>query len=124
MLLENDLANKLAREWIAAWNSANLDRVLKLYAEDCEMSSAGIIGLGFSKDGVLRGKESVRAYWRDALSKSPDLQFDLKNVFASPDSVAIHYYSSRGHDVLEYLRINSDGLIVQGSANHPVARSG
>ena len=27
----------LGREWIAAWNSRDLERVLALYAEDCEM---------------------------------------------------------------------------------------
>ena len=31
----------LGREWIAAWNSHDLERVLALYAEDSEMTSGG-----------------------------------------------------------------------------------
>jgi len=33
-----DLAT-LAREWIDAWNSRDLNRVLALYTADCEMTS-------------------------------------------------------------------------------------
>jgi uncharacterized protein (TIGR02246 family) len=33
-----DLA-ALGREWVAAWNSHDLERVLALYAEDSEMTS-------------------------------------------------------------------------------------
>ena len=33
-----DLA-ALGREWISAWNSHDLERILALYAEDAEMTS-------------------------------------------------------------------------------------
>ena len=40
-----DLA-ALGREWIAAWNSHDLERILALYAEDAEMTSDRIQALG------------------------------------------------------------------------------
>ena len=45
-----DLA-ALGREWIAAWNSHDLERILALYAEDAEMTSDKIQALGFEPSG-------------------------------------------------------------------------
>ena len=52
----------LGERWIAAWNSHDLDRVLALYAEDAEMTSDGIVRLGFTVQGSVRGKQNLRAY--------------------------------------------------------------
>jgi len=57
-----DLA-ALGREWISAWNSHDLDRILTLYAEDAEMTSDRIQVLGLAASGTLRGKERLRMYW-------------------------------------------------------------
>ena len=38
---------KLATEWISAWNARDLERVLKLYTDDAEMTSPYIVTLGF-----------------------------------------------------------------------------
>ena len=55
-----DLAT-LGREWIAAWNSHDLERVLSLYAEDSEMTSDKIPVFGFDPSGTLRGKDRFAA---------------------------------------------------------------
>ena len=52
-----DLA-ALGREWISAWNSHDLERILALYTEDAEMTSDRIQALGLEPSGTLRGKES------------------------------------------------------------------
>jgi len=67
----------LGHEWIAAWNARDLDRVLRLYAEDCEMTSPHIVGLDFDPSGTLRGKSKVRDYWAFGLPRLPDLHFEL-----------------------------------------------
>ena len=113
-----DSLQKLGHHWIAAWNARDLEGVLKLYSEDCEMTSAKIPYFGFDASGVVRGKDALRAYWSKALSMLPDLHFDLNDVYTSPNSVVVHYTNERGGKVCEYLRVNSDGLIVQGSGNY------
>jgi ketosteroid isomerase-like protein len=110
----------LGREWIAAWNSRDLERVLALYAEDSEMTSAGIPALGFDASGTVRGKNSLRAYWGMALQRLPGLRFELIDIFVSPDSVVVLYQNDRGAKVCEYLRLDDAGRIRQGSANHLV----
>src|SRR4051812_34275198 len=67
----------LGREWIAAWNSHDLERVLALYAEDSEMTSDKIQALGLDGSGTLRGKAMLRKYWTRAFEPPPNLHFEL-----------------------------------------------
>ena len=108
----------LGREWIAAWNSHDLERVLALYTEDAEMTSDKIQALGFDAGGTLRGKDRLRAYWGKALAMLPNLRFDLIDTYVSPDSVVVFYQNERGAQICEYLRLDAEGKIRQGSANH------
>jgi len=43
--------------------------------------------------GSLKGKENVADYWRKALEKLPDLHFELYDVTAGVNSVALYYKS-------------------------------
>jgi ketosteroid isomerase-like protein len=108
----------LGQEWIAAWNAHDLDRVLALYTESFEMSSKHIVSFGFDTSGTLRGKDKVREYWAFALTKVPDLHFRLIDVYASPDSVIVHYENERGGKVCEYLHFDAAGRIFQASGNY------
>lgn len=112
----------LGKAWIAAWNARDLERVLQLYADDAEMTSDGIVRLGFTVQGSVRGKANLRAYWSKALALLPNLHFEPAGFFTSPNSVVVHYTNDRGQAICEYLRVGligaNAGLIVQGSANH------
>jgi ketosteroid isomerase-like protein len=112
-----DLAT-LGREWIAAWNSHDLERVLSLYSEDSEMTSDKIPVFGFDPSGTLRGKDKIRAYWGTALKQLPNLHFDMIDTYVSPDSIVVFYQNERGAKICEYLRLDAEGKIKQGSANH------
>ena len=111
---------KLATEWIAAWNTRDLDRILALYTDDSEMSSEKITALGFDSSGTLRGKDRLRAYWGKALTFRPKLHFTLVQAFVSPDSAVVLYHDEAGKQVCEYLRLDDAGLIRQASGNYPV----
>ena len=108
----------LGREWVEAWNSRDLERVLTLYAEDTEMTSDRIPAMGFDASGTLRGKDNLRAYWGKALALIPNLHFTLIDTYVTPDSVVVFYENERGKKICEYLRLDADGKIRQGSANH------
>jgi hypothetical protein len=112
----------LGKAWIAAWNSHDLERILALYADDAEMTSDGIVRLGFTVQGSVRGKANLRAYWSKALALLPNLYFEPAGFFTNPNSIVVHYTNDRGQAICEYLRIGligaNAGLIVQGSANH------
>jgi ketosteroid isomerase-like protein len=108
----------LGKQWIDAWNSHDLERVLALYSDDSEMTSDKIQALGFDPTGTVRGKDRLRQYWRKGLELLPNLHFTLIDVYVSPDSLVVFYQNERGAKICEYLRLNADGKIRQGSANH------
>jgi len=110
----------LGRQWIDAWNSRDLERILALYSDEAEMTSDKIPLLGFDPTGTVRGKEKLRQYWRKGLDLLPNLHFTLIDVYVSPDSLVVFYENERGAKICEYLRLNADGKIRQGSANHLV----
>jgi ketosteroid isomerase-like protein len=110
----------LGKQWIDAWNSHDLERILALYSEDSEMTSDKIPLLGLDPTGTLRGKDRLRQYWSKGLQLIPNLHFTLIDVYVSPDSLVVFYENERGAKVCEYLRLNADGKIRQGSANHLV----
>ena len=71
--MEKGFAERFANEWIAAWNSHDLDRILAHYEDDFEMSSPVISTLVGEPSGKLRGKTAVAAYWATALRTSHHL---------------------------------------------------
>ena len=110
----------LGKQWIDAWNSHDLERILALYSDDSEMTSDKIPLLGFDPTSTLRGKDRLRQYWSKGLELLPNLHFTLIDVYVSPDSLVVFYENERGARICEYLRLNTDGKIRQGSANHLV----
>jgi hypothetical protein len=104
-------AHEFAKEWIEAWNSHDLDRILTHYSDDVEITTPMIkIALG-NDSGSLKGKEAVGVYWRQALIKLPDLHFELIDVAASMNSVAVYYRSVMNKNTIEVMFFNKDGKV-------------
>ena len=87
--MEKGFAECFANEWIAAWNSHDLDRILTHYEDDFEMSSPIIPVLVGEPSGKLRGKAAIAAYWAKALQTIPNLRFELVAALAGVDSVTV-----------------------------------
>jgi hypothetical protein len=115
-MIPADLAERLADEWIAAWNSRDLDRVLSHYDEDFEMASPRIVEIAGEPSGVLRGKAAVGAYWRKALDRNPGLHFERIAVFVGARGIAIHYRNQSGRLCVETLEIGTDHRVVRAAA--------
>jgi hypothetical protein len=109
-------AEAFAREWIDAWNSHDLERILSHYAESFEMRSPHIRDRNFDASGVLRGKGRVRAYWAKGLQAVPPIRFELLSVFAGPASLAIHYRNVGRALVTEVVIFDDSGKVVSGNA--------
>jgi hypothetical protein len=100
-------------EWIDAWNTRDLERVLAHFADDVVFSSPRAAMMVDGSDGVVRGKDALRAYWRASLDRSPDLRFDLIGAYVGVDVVVINYSNHRGQVVNEVLIVDG-GLVVRG----------
>jgi hypothetical protein len=117
-VIGREWALEFAREWIEAWNSHDLERILSHYAEDFEMTSPLILERMGEPSGILKGKAAVRAYWSKGLGASPPLRFELIEVFAGVRSITIHYRSIGCRLGAEVLEFNGRGEVVRGMAHH------
>ena len=94
--MERGFAENFAKEWVAAWNSHDLERILEHYEDDFEMSSPIIATLVGEPSGTLRGKAAIASYWAKALQKMPNLHFELLTALVGVDSVTVYYKGHRG----------------------------
>ena len=119
--LPSGFAERFAADWIAAWNSHDLDRVLTHYEDDFEMSSPVIRQLVGEPSGMLHGKAAVRAYWRKALEFIPDLHFELISVLAGVTSITLYYKGAHDRLAAEVFHFGADHRVTKAFAHYDVS---
>lgn len=119
-MLDRAWAREFARDWIDAWNSHDLDRILSHYSEDFEMSSPLIIERMGLSSGKLAGKSQVADYWRSSMTLSPPLHFELIDVLVGVDQLTIYYSNSRRRVVAETLTFDASLKATKGCSQWSV----
>jgi hypothetical protein len=117
-MLDATFIRKFAEDWIASWNSHDLERILSHYTEDFEMVSPLIVERMKERSGRLRGKSAIRPYWTLGLVSSPPLHFELLGVSAGVDSIAISYRRTNGRTAVEVLTFDDRRVVVRGVAHY------
>jgi ketosteroid isomerase-like protein len=122
-VLTGDEADAFLAEWMAAWNSHDVERILEHYADDVEYFSPFIAALaqpgGPGADGRLVGKDAVRAYFAAALEKYSELHFDPPmHVAAGAGGVSFVYQSVNGLTAVETLVFAPGSRIVARAHCH------
>jgi ketosteroid isomerase-like protein len=107
-----------AAEWCAAWNAHDLERVLAHFHDDVIFTSPIAVSLLPETGGVVRGKEALRAYWKEGLRRIPDLHFTVEAVFGGVDTLVIQYRNQKNVSVCEVLVFDA-GLVRQGHGTYP-----
>jgi hypothetical protein len=115
--VEQSWAQSLADQWVRAWNTHDIEAVLSHFAEDVIFTSPVAARVVPDSGGVVCGKEALRAYWSLALTKVPDLRFEVVSVFVGVSTLVIAYRNQRGDLVSEVLEVE-DGLVVRGHATY------
>jgi ketosteroid isomerase-like protein len=120
-MLTAEFARRFAEQWIAAWNTHDLDAVLAHYTDDVEFSSPFIASLANEPTGTLKGKPAVREYWRRALDRFPDLRFTLIEVFSGATSLTILYHSVQNIRAAETFFLTPEGKVRAAAAHYDQA---
>lgn len=107
--MNNTIAAHFAHEWIASWNSHNLDEILSHYAEDVSFHSPFIQQLGFNDTGVIRSKSELGDYFAIGLNRYPDLHFTFHHCYTGINTLVIHYTSVNGLLAAEVFELNNVG---------------
>lgn len=101
---------RAAEDWVAAWNTRDLDRVMAHYSEDVRLCSPLVVKRLGRADGWITGKAELRAYFATGMG-NPDLRFELKDVHVGVACAAIVYGRENSIDVVDCVEFDANGLI-------------
>jgi len=118
MTMTADEAESFAREWTAAWNSHDLDRIMSHYSEDVELTSPLVSRILGEGQHTVRGKAALRAYFKKGLDAFPDLTFVLWGAYPGVNSVVVHYQSVRGMKSAEVMVFDAQGKVCRVRAHY------
>ena len=113
-MIEPEWAREFAKDWIEAWNSHDLDRILSQYSDDVEVSSPLVVERLDRPDGVVSGKDLLRDYWSSSMSMEPPLEFELLDVLVGLNHLTLYYRSVGRRVVAETLSIDASGKATRG----------
>jgi len=113
-----DEASQLANDWVAAWNSHDLDLIMGHYDEAVELTSPVAARLLGTADGKVIGKANLRAYFARGLEAYPQLQFRLEDVLWGINSVILYYANQKGTRTAEFMELSAIGKVARVVANY------
>src|ERR1035437_171940 len=109
--LQTSFAREFAQEWIDAWNSHDLERILTHYEDEVLLSSPVALKL-LKGDGTVRGKAALREYFLLGIQAFPNLRFDLIDTLWGTETIVICYFNNvRGSKTAEVMLLNAAGKI-------------
>lgn len=111
-------AHEYARDWIAAWNSRDLDSILSHYADDVVLVSPAAAQVLNDPSGTVSGKSALRDYFQRGLDFYPNLRFELLDVMSGLASIVVCYLNQKGTRTAEFMEFGKDGRIVRVIANY------
>ncbi|MGA8529566.1 MAG: nuclear transport factor 2 family protein [Acidobacteriaceae bacterium] len=116
--LQPDFARAFAHDWIDAWNTHDLERILAHYDESVQLTSP--VARRFLNGGdTIVGKAALREYFRQGLQTYPDLRFDFLDVLWGIETVVVRYINSvRGGPSAEVMLFNAAGKVTRVWANY------
>ncbi|MCB1672203.1 MAG: nuclear transport factor 2 family protein [Gammaproteobacteria bacterium] len=117
-MISREFAEAFAAEWIDAWNSHDLDRILSHYADDFQFASPFIPLVANEPSGILNGLASVRDYWNRALERRPDLHFELVSLLIGVASLVICFTRHDGRTGAEVFEFGTGGKVIRSAAHY------
>lgn len=107
-MITKEFATAFARDWIAAWNQHDLEKILSHYSDDFTIETPMAAKLYPQSNGTVTGKTEVRKYWTISLEKSPNLRFEILDVLVGVNSLGIYLFNtSSNKKSVELMSFNS-----------------
>lgn len=115
---------EFVRDWIAAWNAHDLDRIMAHYADAIEFTSPFVVKLPNDPGGLVIGKPGLRAYFERGLARYPDLHFRLLHVLPGVASITLFYESVNDLIAAEVMEFDPEGRVARVLAHYAQAIRG
>jgi ketosteroid isomerase-like protein len=81
----------IARAWFDAFNRQHLEDLLALYHEDAAHYSPKLKVRQPETNGLIVGKAALRAWWKDAFERLPNLHYQILTLTANSERVFMEY---------------------------------
>jgi hypothetical protein len=81
----------ILQKWFEGFNTQNLELLLSLYDENAEHFSPKLKVRRPETNGLIKGKEQLRAWWKDAFDRLPGLRYEMTYSIADDSSVFAEY---------------------------------
>ena len=111
-------AREFAHEWIAAWNSHDLDSIMSHYTADVVLISPVAARILNQPDGTVAGQTALRSYFSRGLELYPGLHFEFVDVMCGLSSIVVCYLNQKGTKTAEFMEFGENGQVVRVVANY------
>lgn len=85
----------LAKKWIDAWNTGDLQVVMEYYADDIELYSPFVVDRWKIEEGKIIGKQKVREHFAKTFEASPVRNLELLEVLFGIKSFIVVYKNKK-----------------------------
>ena len=111
-------ATEFARQWVAAWNSHDLDAIMSHYDADVVLTSPIAAKILDHPSGTVEGNAALRNYFKRGLEVYPNLHFELLDVMHGLFSIVLCYKNQKGKKTAEFMEFGKNGKIMRVVANY------
>jgi hypothetical protein len=113
--------SEVVDEWLRAFNRADADAMVALYADDATHTSPKLRSSHPETQGRLVGKAAMREWWQDSFDRGPSIRYELVSMMLGDHGAVIEYLRHRPGEatiqVAEVFEIH-DGRIVRSHVYH------
>ncbi len=82
---------QIALKWFEAFNAHDLEKLLSLYNDEAQHYSPKLKIRRPETEGLIKGKNALRAWWKDAFDRLPSLKYNVKKLTADNEQVFMEY---------------------------------
>ena len=116
--LQSGFARAFAQEWVEAWNSHDIERIMAHYDEQVVLISPVALNLLKNGNGVVQGKAELRKYFLRGIEAYPNLHFELQDVLWGVETIVVYYSNNvRDGNSAEVMQLSPAGQICRVMAN-------
>lgn len=117
-MISKEKAHNLAQDWIDAWNSHDIDRILSHYSDEIVFTSPFVVKLLGDNSGTIQSKVDLKSYFMKGLVAYPNLKFELYELLIGVNSITLYYKTVNEMLAAEVMEINSEAKIAKVIAHY------
>ncbi|HLY69965.1 MAG TPA: nuclear transport factor 2 family protein [Puia sp.] len=109
---------ELVRDWLNAWNSRNIERLMSHYQENAELSSPTIVKRWNIATGRITGKEALRKHFLKGFEDINHSSFELLGVLTGVNGIVLIYRRGAFGMAADVITLDENGKAITIDSYH------